>query len=341
MSKKASGVSRKKMSDIARLAGVSESTVSRALNDSPLINIETRKRIQALARQHNYSINKQARNLRLQSSRTIAVMIPMHHAPGQHVSDPFFMELLGAIADALTEADFDMLLSRVHRDDWRSKVESYNHVDGVIIIGQSDLHADINDFAMKSQLPLVVWGAHLEGQAYVTIGSDNHLGGHLAAEHLLAQGRRRLVFIGDVNLPEVGMRCEGFTSVLREAGIAEDEIQFVPCGFSLERAHQAMDQLLEDTANLRFDGIFAASDVLASVAIRRLGAAGIAVPGSVSVVGFDDVPVAELMMPPLTTISQVIHTSGYRLVANLFSQIQGDITESEVIAPELIIRGST
>lgn len=329
---------KKKMSDIARLAGVSESTVSRALSNSPLINVETRERIQTIAREHNYSINKQAQNLRLQSSRTISVVIPIDHEPKQHVSDPFFLELLGAIADAITESDYEMLLSRVHRRDWRRRVASHSYVDGLVIIGQSDLHNDINDFASSNNLPLVVWGAKFPEQSYISVGSDNRLGGRLATEHLITHGRKRILFLGDPNLPEVGLRLQGYQDAHRRAGLAGDPALVIPSSFTSEGAAAAMTEVLN--RQLTFDAVFASSDVLASVAVNHLNAARLAVPGDVAVVGYDDISLARYMAPALTTVSQGIYQGGHKLVENLFEQINHRETESEVMTPELVIRAS-
>ncbi len=325
------------MSDIAKLAGVSESTVSRALSNSPLINAETRARIQAIARDHNYSINKQAQNLRLQSSRTISVVIPIDHEPRQHVSDPFFLELLGAIADAVTERDYELLLSRVHRQDWQAKVASHNYVDGLVIIGQSDLHSDINTFAATNSLPLVVWGAQLPDQAYVSVGTDNRLGGRLAVEYLLSKGRRKILFLGDPALPEVGLRMQGYADALSAAGLVDAQ-QIIPCSFTSASAEAAISAVLDQ--NLQFDAVFAASDVLASVTIKRLMAAGKRVPDDVSVIGFDDISIAQHMTPALTTVSQTIANGGRLLVESLFQQIKGASVSSEVMQPELVIRAS-
>jgi len=328
-----------KMSDIARIAGVSESTVSRALADNPAINIETRKKIREIAKKHNYAINKQARNLRLQSSQSISVIIPVDHAPGQQVSDPFFLELLGAIADAVTEANYDLLLSRVHKNDWRQRVAGHSHADGLVIIGQSDLHEDINDFAENSSLPMVVWGAQLPDQKYITVGCDNRLGGELATKHLLSGGRKKILFLGDPETPEVSLRHKGYKNALAQAGVSYEPSLTSPCSFVSETAERVMESVI--SSELNFDAVFASSDVLASVVIKHLSSAGKAVPGEVSVIGFDDISVASFMSPALSTVSQSIALAGRTIVDNLFRQIRGEKTTSEVLSPSLIKRAST
>jgi DNA-binding LacI/PurR family transcriptional regulator len=179
------------MADIARLAGVSTATVSRALNGSPLINEETRLRIIELARSLNYTINLGAQNLRKGDNTTIGVVIPYDPANRQSISDPFFLSMLGSLADALTDRQYDMLLSRVDADhlDRISALYDSGRVGGIIVIGQWGHHDQLNELA-RQRLPFVAWGAQLPNQQYCSVGGDNASGGQLAAEHLLGLGRK-------------------------------------------------------------------------------------------------------------------------------------------------------
>lgn len=324
------------MSDIARLAGVSESTVSRALNDNPLISEQTRKRIQTIAAEQNYSINRQAQNLRLQSSQTISVILPIDHEPKQHVSDPFFLELLGSIADALTESQYDLLLARVDKKNWRKKITQHNYVDGVIIIGQSDLHDDINEYVLQAELPIVVWGAKQPQQHYITVGSDNFMGGKIATNRLVEAGKKTLLFIGDKNLPEVRERYSGFVFAAEQAGISLSDNHYIPCSFTRESSQEAIQNILQ--SGQIFDGIFAASDVIASSAVHMLTKSNIAIPKDCAVIGYDDIEFAAHVSPALTTVSQNIYQGGQALVSALFAQINNHSTTSIVLAPQLINR---
>ena len=205
----------KSIADLARLAGVSVSTVSRALTGKGALNKGTRARIQALADHHGFRMNVAAQNLRLGRTGAIAVLMPLGHARGQQLSDPFFLTMLGYLADALTDRGYDLLLSRVlpDRDDWLDTFIRTGRTDGVIVIGQSDQGAALAR-AAASYRPLVVWGEQVRGDGPVTVGTDNEAGGRLAAQHLVDRGRRTLAFFGDVGVPEFAARHVGFLAGL-------------------------------------------------------------------------------------------------------------------------------
>src|SRR5260370_15537432 len=176
------------MEDIAQLAGVSRSTVSRALSHSSVVNAETRERIERLARSLKYSINVGARNLRLQQNRTVAVVLPFDVKTQQNVSDPFFVSLMGSLADALTARGYDMLVSRIdaERLDLAGDLAASGRAIGVILVGQWHHHDQINELAARRS-PMVVRGAQLQQQMYCTVGGDNSAGGGVATEHCAAQ----------------------------------------------------------------------------------------------------------------------------------------------------------
>ncbi len=328
------------MEDIARLAGVSTSTVSRALNQSELVNDSTRKRIEELARSLNYSINVGARNLRLQRNLTVAVVVPYDALTRQHISDPFFVSMLGSLADALTDRGYDMLLSRIdaERLDLAANIEASGRAIGVILIGQWHHHDQLNDLAAR-QMPIVVWGARLPQQIYCTVGSDNIAGGSLATEHLISTGRRRIAFFGDPELPEVGHRFEGYQRSLKAHGIAYDPRLLRPAAFAEGSARRMVEELIEQKVS--FDGIFAGSDLLAMRAIGALREHGLLVPRDVGVVGYDDIELAQYFHPSLTTIRQPIMRGGAELVDALLAIIDGKHPSSGVLPTELIVRESS
>lgn len=331
---------RLQMADIARLAGVSVSTVSRALNGSALVNAETRERIATLARELNYSINLGAKNLRLQRNHTIAVVIPYDAVSRQHITDPFFLSILGGLADAITDRGYDMLLSRVDAEslDAVARLVDSGTAIGVVLIGQWRHHDQLNQLAAR-KLPIVVWGAQLAQQMYCTVGGDNQRGGRLAAEHLLQQGRKRIVFLGDPQLPEVAQRLEGYRAAHAAAKVtlrAELELA-VP--FEVGAARAAVASLLD--RKIAFDAVIGCSDLLAISAMQVLREHGREVPRDVAVVGYDDMPLTNYCDPPLSSVHQPVPEAGMQLVDALLAMLHGQVAAPRVLPVELVIRRSS
>lgn len=328
-----------KMADIARMAGVSVSTVSRALAGSTLVPQAKREEILALAQAQGYVINEQARNLRLKKTRTIGVVIPLGHEVGQLISDPFFIELLGRLADEITARDYNVLLTKVARPEpgWQDRLIQSQKADGLIVIGQSDQHEALNAVA-RTYLPLVVWGAHLPSQLYCSVGSDNIGGARLAVEHLVQKGRRRIAFLGVPSLPEVGLRYDGYRRALAAAGIAEDPALLAPAHFTVDTAYDTVRGLID--SKVPFDAIFAVSDVIAIAAIKALNAAGLRVPDDVAVVGFDDITIAAYVSPTLTSVRQDLARGAKVMIDLLFRRMEGENTPSATMPAELVIRKS-
>jgi DNA-binding LacI/PurR family transcriptional regulator len=328
------------MVDIARLAGVSISTVSRALNGSDLINPDTTKRVQELARSLNYSINVGAKNLRSGDNRTVAIVIPFDRVTRQTISDPFFLGMLGSLADALTEQGYDMLLSRVDADHLDKLAEVYDtgRARGIIVIGQWGHHDQLNALASRN-VPLVVWGAHLPRQLYCSVGSDNVAGGQEATAHLLSQGFRRIVFLGNTELPEVALRYQGYLLAHKALHIGSAPELQINVSFSAQQAREGVEQML--LRNLRFDAIFASSDLIAMTAISVLQSRGLRVPDDVAVVGYDDIDAAGHFHPPLTTVRQSIDAAGSLLVQALGKVMEGEVVEPQLTPTHLVVRASS
>lgn len=331
---------RLQMADIARLAGVSTSTVSRALSGSKLISEETRTRVMELARSLKYNINIGAQNLRRKQNRTIGVVVPYDPDTRQHLSDPFFLSMLGSLADALTEQGFDMLLSRVDASELDAAAAPFDtgRVIGIVLIGQWRHHDQLNQLAAR-HVPIVVWGAQLPQQLYCTVGGNNVAGGELAGEHLLAQGRQRIAFFGDINLPEIGHRYEGLCQALAKAGMTVDPSLLIAAPFVPDGGRLAVEEL--QSRGVAFDAIFAGSDLMAMEAINALRQQGLDVPGRVAVVGYDDIPLSSYFHPPLTTVQQPIQEAGRALVASLLELTEGRPAPSLQLPTQLIIRHST
>ncbi len=325
------------LAGLADLAGVSVSTVSRSLSGNKTIAEATRNRIVGLAREHGFQVNQAARNFRLRRTGSIGVVLPLGHEEDQHLSDPFFMSLLPSLADKIADRGHDLLLSRVipKDDQWLEAIVRAGRVDGVIVIGQSNQIDAIERIAARYR-PMIVWGSAIPGKVQVTVGSDNVIGGRIAAEHLLAQGRRRLAFFGNIEVPEFAERHVGFQQALARAGTGQATL--LPVHLTSESSYNAIVRYLADHSPP--DGIVAASDVIAMSALRALAEHGKRVPQDVGVVGYDDVQIAMHTTPPLTTVRQDVARGATTMVDLLFRRIDGDHVESIAMVPELILRGS-
>lgn len=326
--------------DLAALAGVSAATVSRALAGKGMVSASTEERIRALADEHGFRPSAFARNLRIKRRGAIGVVIPLGHDRAQHISDPFFMTMIGCLADELTERGFDLVLSRVipDREDWLEDMIAGDRVDGYIIIGQSDQSA-ILDAAAGHYLPLVAWGAFAPGQAHCSVGTDNFLGGRLAAQHLIERGCKTIAFFGNTTAIEIQQRLEGARAAIAESSKPPRLLE-IPTHLAAELNSSEIAKFL-DEADALPEGVFAASDTIALSAIHVLAGRGVSVPRDVKVVGFDDLAMARTSMPALTTIRQDVAAGATQLVDCLLKRIDGKRTGSVILDPELIVRQSS
>lgn len=327
------------ITDLAKIAGVSAGTVSRALSGNSLVNTKTRQKIEAIAREHGFRPNQMASKLRRQKTGVIGVAIPLGHDERQQISDAFFMTLLGHLADQLTEKGYDIMLRRVipsQDEDWLDRFIGSGMIDGVIVVGQSDQFERIEDVA-DGYLPMVVWGNHQEGQRHCVVGTDNRLGGKLAAEKLIASGCKSLAFLGDTQPIEFAARFVGAKEVAEKMGVP---IRALPTHLSRDQTSEEIAVHLREIEG-KVDGIFAATDTIAVTCLKELRDRGTNVPSRLKIVGFDDLPISSQTVPPLTTVRQDIAAGAKGLVDLLLRRLAGEDTESLVLPPHLIVRGST
>ena len=329
------------MRDIAKLAGVSKSTVSRALADNPAINEKTRELIQSLARKHNYRVNQRARNFRRKDTLTIAVLLAGSPSADWHLTDPFFFEMLREISIALDDHGHQLLLARnrPQKSEWIEDFVDSAMADGVILLGQGKLHRQISRIADHYKA-ISVWGAQVdETQNYSTVGTNNVLGGLRATRHLLEIGCRRILYLGSHKMPEPQQRLQGYLNAHREFGVETVPELHEDNSGDEENAYLCVCRLVNQKVG--FDGIFASSDLFAMAAIRALGSVGLAVPDDVAVVGYDDVSLSRFYLPPISTIRQNRSVGGKILVDNLLAVMAGGTPECVSLNPELIVRQSS
>lgn len=329
----------KTIADIARLAGVSKSTVSRALNDSSLIGYETKERIRAIARRHNYRINVPARQLSLRQSNTIAFITHAYHKEFS-VADLFGLEIMGGVSAGLSANGYDMLVVHVNprQIEWAHNYLDTGRVDGFILL-TSTRKSDHIQALVEMGAPFIAWGPPKPGLNYCTVTGDNLSGGRLATEYLISSGRERIAFLGGPPEElEVQNRFEGYERALGEAGKGVDPALIAYGDFTDTSGAVAMQSLLEQAPDL--DAVFVNSDLMAVEAMNMIRAQGRGVPEEVAVVGYDDLSIAALCNPPLTTIRQNIPLAGKLLAQNLLQYLETGLVTNTSMPVELIIRQS-
>ena len=330
--------------DIAYRAGVSQSTVSRALRGSPLVSLDTRKRIQAIAKELNYKVDKNASNLRRQHSVTLALLLFEDPSPDDSLINPFFLSMLGSLTRACARQGYDLLVSFQQLSQaWHADYQDSHKADGLILLGYGD-YVTARDkllHLVEQGTHFVRWGPIVPGQPDISIGCDNLQGGRDITRHLLGLGRRRIAYIGDISehCPEFRDRYLGHCEALREAGIEPDPALQCDALESTEQAGVLAAQKLLDRG-VAFDALFTASDLMALGAMRTLAARGIQIPQQVAVAGFDDIPIARFSSPPLTTVQQDVAAAGDALVDCVLRQIRGEPVASRMLPSKLIVRGS-
>src|ERR1700686_4272517 len=330
--------------DIAYLAGVSQSTVSRALRGSPTVNEETRMRIEEIAHKLNYTVDKNASNLRTQHSNTIALLFFEDPTPDDSLINPFFLAMLGSITRASAQRGYDLLISfQELSGNWHVTYEDSKKADGIILLGYGDYmeYRSRLEQLVAQGTHFVRWGAVLEGQPGISIGSDNFKGGHDAAKYLLSHGRDRLAFLGGASnhYPEFLERYRGYAAAIEESGALLLPKLRVDAISTQESGYRAACELL--CRKEHFDAIFAASDLIALGAMHALRDQGVSIPEEAAVIGFDDIPPAGLANPPLTTVMQDTRRAGQALVETLLKLIDDEPATSTVLPARLVVRQSS
>jgi DNA-binding LacI/PurR family transcriptional regulator len=328
------------LEDVARLANVSKSTVSRALNNSSLVNQETKERIQAIAREHNFRINVPARNLRLQQSHTVAFVVPAYYPEFFSGEDLFGLEILGGIGHGLHSLGYDLLIIHTNPRDtaWAQSYLDSGRVDGFIIMA-SNLRQSYIKTLVEVRAPFIAWGVPVPKFNYCSVTGDNITGGLLATQHLIGIGRQQIAFLGgpDGELT-VQYRFKGYENALQAVGRSVDPNLLAYGDYTYASGIAAMQVLMEQSPDL--DAVFVNSDLMAIGAINVIQNSGKRVPEDIAVVGYDDLSIALYNNLPLTTIRQNLPLAGKLLAQNLIQYIQTGVVTNVTTPVELVIRKS-
>ena len=324
---------------IAKLAGVSRSTVSRVINNQSGVRPEIRNRVQSVINETGYRPHPAARSLAGQRTDVIGLVIA---EPAQSLfADPYFPRLIQGITQACNVRGLTLSLFLFHTKEEEArlypKIMGNRLFDGLIVTG-TRMHDPLIPDLLKNQVPFVMVGHH-DNPNVNFIDADNLSGAHTAVSHLIRLGYQRIGHItGDLSNFAANRRREGYINALRDRGKAIDLDLIVEADFTDTTAFSAMEQLLPQN----IDAVFVGSDTMAQGAIRALQTHNIKIPDEIAVVGFDDLHSQTSMVPKLTTIRQPIKRVGSMVVDTLMDVIENGITPARrlVLPTELIIRES-
>jgi LacI family transcriptional regulator len=325
------------LEEIARLAGVSRSTVSRVVNDHPSVRPAVRERVQRIIAETGFQPNAAARSLASQRAYMIGLVIPrtVHTV----FTDPYFPRLTQGVAQACNDRDYTLSLF-IENEDVKlfPRLSRSGLMDGVVVQASS-VDDGLIPKLLATGMPLVVAGRPSQTAGVSFVDVDNIKGSYSAVTHLVRLGHARIATITGPLNTSVGVdRLAGYRQALQERGVPIDEALIVTGDFTEQGGYYAARRLL----TARPSALFAASDVMARGAIRALAEAGLSVPGDVAVVGFDDLPPATVTSPLLTTVRQPIRRLGAKAVETLLDVITygAEPARRIVFDTELIIRES-
>lgn len=328
---------------MAALAGVSQSTVSRALAGDPVVSEPTRTRVLAAARELNYHIDENAARLRTGRTGTLAVVVISREGEDHKDVNPFYFSLLGAICAAASSRGHETLVSFQDAAETLSgRYEEQRKADGLIVIGTTANRAAWNYFRSvgESGAHIVYWGSPFDA-GLDWIRADNAEGARLATNHLIANGYRRIACITSAHSPQRQFqeRYEGYVGRMGEAGLPTRAVEIDETLPREEQGRKAVANLI--ALDEPFDAIFVVCDQIALGVLLELHERGIAVPGQVGVVGFDGIRSGGYAIPPLTSVEPDFQTAGTMLVDKLLKRIADQPTDERRVPVRLVPRASS
>ncbi|WP_409296694.1 LacI family DNA-binding transcriptional regulator [Peribacillus sp. SCS-26] len=328
--------------DIARVAGVSVTTVSRALNGYSDVNEKTREKIIKVSKELNYSPNTLARSLVMKKSRTIGLLVSGMEKSS--IKDNFTFQVLAGVNEFIAESEYDLVLfsttSTKQREKTYSQLCKERRVDGVIIQGIRTDDPYLHE-VVESNIPCMLIDIPIVTDTVGYITTDNVEGARMACGHLIGLGHRNIAMVNGHDFAFVSKeRLEGFAAAMAEAGISINHEWLINGEFNEDTAEERAFALLKEHPEIT--AVFCASDLMALGVIKAAKRLGIDVPSQLSVIGYDDILLASYVTPSLTTISQNIFQMGYEAVKHLVDTLEGEV-EPKVISlkAELKVRETT
>lgn len=327
--------------DVAKKAGVSVSTVSRAFNNYSDINPETRQKILAISEELGYVPNTIARSLVSSKNYRLGLLIEDYN--DESLMNPMVFEIVMAFKNAATRQGYETVLLTTTSDIQKSqkidRLFNEKQLDGTFVMGlkiTDEYYQQLNEI----KYPCVIMDVNVKNPMVACIGVDNTKGASMAVEHLIENGHKKIAFInGSKNAFVSYERLDGYYLALNRHGINVDSSLIEYGDFSSSGAEEAVERLLKKHKDIT--AIFCASDIMAIGAISKLNELGYSVPEDISIIGFDDIFIASYMTPKLTTVKQDKTKVGETAANVLLNMISGQMMERVLIEPELMIREST
>ena len=285
-----------------------------------------------------YTVNKNAKKLRDKRTNTIAIALDFPSYPGQRISDPFIFELLSDIVNALSIREQDVHLCSPNATDTLSyqNILAAKSADGIIFLGQGDKEYILEELA-KRKAPFVVWGGMTKESVYCTVGSDNHYGGYLVGCRFASLGLTNILFIGNTHHLEYRLRREGLEAGLEEGKNKSTITDLSVNDMTYETSFRAAQHFLANKTKT-IDAVFAVSDIMAIAFAVALKETGLTPGKDVSIIGYNDIPVASYFSPAISTIRQDTIQAGGLLVEKLMQILEGHNPTSVMLPTNLVIR---
>jgi LacI family transcriptional regulator len=324
--------------EIAKIAGVSKTTVSRVLNNKPDVDPVTREKILGLIAEYDFQPNAFAVAISQQKSRHIGLLIP--HEAEYVFSNTFYTEVMRGVSTEVDAKDYYLVMCYAHEINYLD-IYRQKRVDGFVLLSPGSFHHHIIQSLNASEVPFVSTAKVSDEENMVYVDVDNLYGARLMMEHLVSLGHRRIAYIGKPTLQSSIDRLNGYRSVLQENGIPEDpSLEMVVDTSSAESGRNFTLELLH--REVRPTAIFLANDVMAFGALQAIQEFGLRIPLDISVGGYDDIPFAKFVHPALTTVHQPSFEKGVHAARLLIQQLESKIQPQTMLLPvELVVRGST
>ncbi|WP_304942848.1 LacI family DNA-binding transcriptional regulator [Vallitalea guaymasensis] len=306
--------------DIAKLAGVSHATVSRALNDSPLISDKTKDRIKKIAKDNNYIPNYSAKSLKLDKSYNIGVFL----SALEGTSPSFFYSSIKGVNRLMKERNYNLVVKAIDDLNGDYSIVNSKHYDGILVVSQKIQDDEFIKYIGALNIPVVVLNRKINIEGTTCVYSEDRDGAYQAVKYLTSQGHKRIGLIkGKEGFLNSSERLEGYKLAMNEASLTVDKKLIASGKFDVISGYKGMNKILDNNTELP-TAMFCSNDEMAFGAIKAIIEKGLRVPEDISVVGFDDIEMCKYITPELTTVRREISKIAYSGTEILFDMLDNN-----------------